>query len=122
MELAGDNVHPWDALLMAVRLASYHTAAVDRRLAALRDDPTTEEGDLLRWQSESRRERALMAKTAKAAIDAGIAERLVRQVELDGRLVAAAVVAALDALALDQDQRTLALEAAHARLAVDQGV
>lgn len=112
------EVDPWAALLLAVRLSAYHAQQVDMILATLRAPESNSDEALVRaWQHESRMERMLLAKTAKSAIDAGVAERLVREVELEGQLVALAVVAALDSLEITQDDRTRALEAAHRKLA-----
>lgn len=130
------NVSPWDALLLEVRRSAGRCAWLDARLAAVvrRDDERREvervlddrdagqedDGGLPRGAGsllkESRNERRHLAVVAKAAIDAGVAERLVRQVELEGQLVAAAIVAGLDALALEPEQRARALAAAHTRL------
>lgn len=118
------NISPWEALLKNVRLAAGRVAWVDDQLSEVvrKNDGDMNKPEVARWLKESRMERTLMAKMAKAAIDGGVAERLVRQVELEGQLVAAAVVAALDSLELTSDQRTLALEAAHAQLlSVDAG-
>lgn len=118
------NISPWEALLKNVRLAAGRVAWVDDQLTEVvrKNDGDMSKPEIARWLKESRMERTLMAKMAKAAIDGGVAERLVRQVELEGQLVAAAVVAALDSLELTSDQRTLALEAAHAQLlSVDAG-
>ena len=113
------NISPWEALLKNVRLAAGRVAWVDGQLseAVHRNDGDMNKPEVARWLKESRLERTLMAKMAKAAIDGGVAERMVRQVELEGQLVAAAVVAALDKLDfLTTEQRTLALETAHAHL------
>jgi hypothetical protein len=115
---AEENISPWDALLKSVRVAANRAAWVDQTLA---DVVAANDGDMgvpavRHWLKESRLERTLLAKMAKAAIDAGVAERMVRQVELEGQLVAEAVVAALDALALSPEDRTRALEMAHQRL------
>lgn len=112
------NINPWEALLKNVRLAAGRVAWVDEQLseAVRRNDGDMQKPEIARWLKESRLERTLMAKMAKAAIDGGVAERMVRQVELEGQLVAAAVLAALDKLELTTDQRTLALEAAHQQL------
>jgi len=139
------NVSPWDALLAEVRRSAGRCAWLDGRVAdaaraddarrqrdelerAADDDSVPNEDDagippglrvLLR---ESRAERRHLSVVAKAAIDAGVAERLVRQVELEGQLVAAALVAGLDALSLTADQRATALAAAHQRLlAIEPG-
>lgn len=112
------NISPWEALLKNVRLAAGRVAWVDGQLseAVSRNDGDMQKPEVARWLKESRLERTLMAKMAKAAIDGGVAERMVRQVELEGQLVAAAVVAALDKLELTIEQRTLALETAHQHL------
>lgn len=112
------DINPWEALLKNVRLAAGRVAWVDDQLseAVRRNDGDMNKPEIARWLKESRLERTLMAKMAKAAIDGGVAERMVRQVELEGQLVAAAVIAALDKLELTTDQRTLALEAAHQQL------
>lgn len=113
------NISPWEALLKNVRLAAGRVAWVDEQLSQVvrSNDGDMNKPEVARWLKESRLERTLMAKMAKAAIDGGVAERLVRQTELEGQLVAAAVVAALDKLDfLTIEQRTLALESAHAHL------
>lgn len=120
IQVAGEyEISPWEALTLTVRLAAQRVAWVD---AQLRDAVSAADGDVSgsaavrRWLRESRLERAQLGRTAKAAIDAGVAERLVRQVELEGRLLAEALARALDALDLDPDQRLRALEAAHEHL------
>lgn len=113
------NISPWEALLKNVRLAAGRVAWVDEQLseAVRANDGDMNKPEIARWLKESRLERTLMAKMAKAAIDGGVAERLVRQTELEGQLVAAALIAALDKLDfLTTEQRTLALEAAHQKL------
>lgn len=112
------NVSPWDALLLAVRRAAGRVQWVDEQLTlATREN----DGDMLarpvaRWLDESRRERALLARTAKAAIDAGVAERLVRHVELEGQVIARVVASVLDQLELDVDQRSRAFAVAQQEL------
>lgn len=136
------NVSPWDALLTEVRRSAGRCAWLDQRLAdaaerddsrrelerAVSDDGTPSDDDgglppgLRALLRESRAERRHLAVVAKGAIDAGVAERLVRQVELEGQLVAAALVAGLDALNLTADQRSAALAAAHQKLlAIEPG-
>lgn len=117
------NISPWEALLKNVRIAAGRAAWVDEQLdeAVRRNDGDMNKPEITKWLKESRLERSLVAKMAKAAIDAGVAERLVRQVELEGELVATAVVRALDALELTAEQRTLALEVAHRELLAADG-
>lgn len=119
MRIAGElDVGPWEALGLAVRLAAHRVAWTEQQAERALQDAAGRADDprVLRWLAESRRERALMARTAKSAVDAGVAERLVRQLELEGRLVADAVGHALDALGLDQEQRALAFSVAHRAL------
>lgn len=129
------NVDPWDALLLSVRLAWKRVLEVEENLlrAKRASDGKDEAGPVLRWMNLSRKERALAARMAKAAIDAGVAERMVRQVELEGQLLSYALAAALDAasdrlreLGVDEehviDMRIVALDMAHSRLLeIDDG-
>lgn len=112
------DVSPWDALLRATRLAAGRVAWVDQQLAEAvqANDGDAGAAPVRRWLDESRRERNLLARTAKAAIDAGVAERLVRQVELEGRLVAEVLGRTLDALELSAEQRQVAFATAHREL------
>lgn len=114
------DVTPWEALLLGVRLAAGRVAWVDEQLArATRaTDGEPDNGEVRRWLAESRRERALLGRTAKAAVDAGVAERLVRQVELEGRVIADVLGHVLDRLELTEDQRARAFADAHERLLV----
>lgn len=119
MEIAREeNVSPWDALLRATRLAANRVAWVDGQLAAVvaRHDGDPFSLEVRQALKESRNERNLLARTAKAAVDAGVAERLVRQVELEGRLVAEVLGRTLDALELSADQRQVAFSVAHREL------
>jgi hypothetical protein len=117
MQVAAEyGINPWEALLLSVRLAAGRVAWVDQQLT---ESTRAADGDVAndkvvqRWLKESRFERTLLARTAKAAIDAGVAERMVRQVELEGRLLAEALGHALDAIELTPEQRLAAMDAAH---------
>jgi hypothetical protein len=131
------NVSPWDALLLEVRRSAGRCRWLDERLHVTNvrederatlaraleadDDPEAPPDPglspaLRRLLGESRAERRHLAVVSKAAIDAGVAERVVRQLELEGGLVAAAIVAGLDLLDLTPEQRGDALAAAHAHL------
>lgn len=112
------DVTPWDALLKATRLAAGRSAWVDAQLdeAVRANDGDAQAPAVLRWLAESRKERTLLARTAKSAIDAGVAERLVRQVEFEGKLVAEVLGRTLDALELSAEQRQLAFATAHREL------
>lgn len=112
------SVSPWDALLLSTRLAAGRVAWVDLQLtqATRAADGDVDNASVRRWLKESRSERALLARTAKAAVDAGVAERLVRQVELEGKLVAEVLGRTLDALELSAEQRQTAFAVAHREL------
>jgi hypothetical protein len=123
LEIAAERqVSPWDALLLGVRLAAGRVAWVDEelrratRLAEADPDGAGSTSAVRNWLKESRLERTLLARTAKAAIDAGVAERLVRQVELEGQLVAEVLGRTLDALELSAEQRQTAFAVAHREL------
>lgn len=112
------DVSPWDALLLSTRLAAGRVAWVDQQLVEATRAADGDQGGpaVARWLKESRLERTLLARTAKAAVDAGVAERLVRQVELEGRLVAEVLGRTLDALELTAEQRQVAFATAHREL------
>ena len=119
MEVARElDISPWDALLRATRLAAGRVAWVDQQLteAIAQNDGDMSQPIINRWLKESRNERNLLARTAKAAIDAGVAERLIRQVELEGRLVAEVLGRTLDRLDLSAEQRQTAFAYAHREL------
>lgn len=114
------DISPWDALLLAVRKAAGRVAWVDAQLTASTrgNDGDGDSRDVQRWLAESRKERTLLARTAKAAVDAGVAERLVRHVELEGRIVAEVLGRVIDALDLDADRRVQAFSLAQQELLV----
>lgn len=114
------NVSPWDALLLAVRKSAGRVAWVDQQLseATRAADGDMNDRSVIRWLDESRRERSLMARTAKAAVDAGVAERYVRHVELEGRLVAEVLGRVIDRLELSSDARLTAFAVAQEELLV----
>jgi len=122
LEVAAElNVSPWEALTLAVRRAAGRVAWVDAQLSAATHAADGDEaGDrtVARWLAESRRERTLLARTAKAAIDAGVAERFVRQVELEGKMIAEVLGRVIDQLGLDPDARVQAFALAQRELLV----
>jgi hypothetical protein len=114
------EISPWEALLLSVKLAAGRVAWVDGRL---RDIVNAHDGDddaveVRRWLKVSRDERRLLATVAKAAVDAGVQERLVRQVELEGQVLADVLVRVLDSLELGPERRQQALEVAQQELLV----
>ncbi len=129
-DIAGEeDVSPWDALLLAVRRRAQRVRAVDRIIQDAWADhrrlceadpnhgnPEVPPDAVRTWMAESRNEERLMARSAKMAIDAGVAEAVVRHMEVAGRRAVDALVAGLDALELTSEQRIRALEAAHREL------
>jgi hypothetical protein len=112
------NVTPWEALLKSVRVAAARAAWVDQQLAdsVRRHDGEMAAAEIRGWLKESRLERTLLARMAKAAVDAGVAERIVRQTELEGEIVAEVIGRVIDKLALTAEQRVLAFDEAHRQL------
>lgn len=119
------DMSPTDALISLVRVAMGRGAYVDSVLSELMKRHVEAGGDPLLppptihpWLKESRNERNLAARTAKAAVDAGVMVALAQRLDMEGALVADAVAAALDAVELTPEQRIAALNAAQERLMV----
>lgn len=124
------DVTPWEALLKSVRLAAGRAAWVDEQLRLAVKEATTGANDgadpddepehdrrIRAWLAESRKERTLLARFAKAAIDAGVAERQVRNAELEGQIIAQVIGRVIDRLELNAEQRVHAFDVAHHELA-----
>lgn len=115
LSLAGElNVSPWDALLGQVRLLGAQVEYFRQKIVAVEAmegpdgaslRPGGENHDLV-VLLEARGER--LAKTSKMAIDAGVAVRLVEQVETEAALMARALQLTLESLGLDEAQKVLA--------------
>lgn len=124
MELARiEGIGPTDALLKLVTASMARAAYMDLVLEAALARHVADGGDPLAppvsmrpWFKESRQERLTAGRMAKAAVDAGVMEALGRRMDLEGGLVADALTAALDALALGPEERMRALGAAQERL------
>jgi hypothetical protein len=112
------NISPWDALLKSVRVAAGRAAWVDAQLAEAvrRNDGESGNPEVKGWLRESRDERMMLARVSKAALDAGVAERLVRNTELEGEIVAEVIGRVLDKLGLAPEQRVIAFDEAHRQL------
>jgi hypothetical protein len=119
-EVTEYDISPWDALLLNVRVAAARVGWTDQKLR----EATSAAGDQIltdltvrRWQQESRNERRLLGQLARDAIQAGVQERLVRQIELEGQLLADALTSTLQAIpGLDARWFRYLLEVAQARL------
>lgn len=127
LSLAGElQVSPWQALLGQVRLLAAQVAYYRQRIAEVEamdaDGATLRPGgenfDLVSLL-EARGER--LAKTSKMAIDAGVAERFVAQVETEAALMARALTLTLENLGLDEAQKVLARQVLATNLVALEG-
>jgi hypothetical protein len=123
------DVTPHEALLRGVRIAAARVTDVElRRAEVLREhDGRVEDPEVMRLTRESRMERVLMFKASKAAVDAGIAERLVRTIEMESRIIVTVTGRTVDRLmtALDlpnaADWRVWVHEVVHRELLAIEG-
>ena len=121
------KVTPQEALLGLVRTGLARSAWLDRvvkevlqRHVDAGGDPFDPPDEIVRWVRQSRDERSAAARTAKAAVDAGVMTAFERRLDLEGEVVADALAAVLDALGLSQEQRIFALGVAQAKLAGEE--
>ena len=104
------NVTPWEGLLTAVRIAAGRVAFIEHKLGTAAEDWELEpSGPLWHWVKQAELWHDKLAKISKLAIDAGVAERLVRQLELEAQLMLRATSLTFDELGLDADTRQRAL-------------
>lgn len=104
------NCTPWEGLLLAVRIAAGRVAFCEQKLGTAEYDEDLEvNGRLWHWVVQAEKWHERLAKVSKLAIDAGVAERLVRQLELEAQLMLRATTLTLDELGLDPDTRQRAL-------------
>lgn len=103
------DVTPWQALLTAVRRWAGMAAFYDSKIAQVEhDDDLRPGGAAWDWVRGSERAHLNAAKMAKMAIDAGVAERVVQQLELEGQAIATVLLRTLTALGLSGEQEELA--------------
>jgi hypothetical protein len=101
---------PWEGLLWAVKIAAGRVAFCESKLSTADCDEDLEpSGRLAHWVKAAEVWHDKLAKVSKLAIDAGVAERLVRQLELEAQLMLTATTRTLDELGLNEEQRQLAL-------------
>jgi len=106
-------LHPHEALLQEVARAGGHVAWLADRIGLW--DMTDEEGNLTKpindvqqqWIDLYHKERAILVKVAKTALDAGIDERRVRMAESQGKQIMEILNKAFDALGLSVEQRKM---------------
>lgn len=123
------DVTPWEGLLWAVKIAAGRVAFIEEKLGGAWTDrqlepPTTSYGaagrveeneagqagqNLNYWVKQAELWHGKLAQVSKLAIDAGVAERLVRQLELEAQLMLRATNRTFDELGLDEDVRERAL-------------
>jgi hypothetical protein len=120
------DVTPWEALLTAVRIAAGRVAWIESKLAQVAEDrqlePVNNDAEdaaardadhagtnVNYWVRQAEVWHDRLAKVSKLAIDAGVAERLVRQLELEAELMLRATSLTFDELGLDDDTRQRAL-------------
>lgn len=106
-------VEPAEALLTMLRLTAGMVAWTRDELARM-DDRTTFEGQVLTRIYADERDRT--ARIAKAALDAGVAERTVRLAESYGELIATLIGNILVDLRLTPEQQDRAPQIVQARL------
>lgn len=97
------NVTPWDALLIVLRRASHKAAWYQYQLGKIDDDTSVlPGGDNFGLAREAERADALVARYAKTALDAGVAERLVQQYQVEGNVIAQVLMRTLRELQLNE--------------------
>lgn len=103
-ELAGElDVTPWEALLGAVRRAAWKVAWLEQKIAEATDDEElVGQGRLAPFVRMQERQEQHLARVAKMAIDGGVAERYVAQVEQDGRAIGGVLLRTLERLGLEE--------------------
>lgn len=103
---------PWEALLKVVRIAAGKVKFCEWKISTAGSDADLEPGgDLFFWVTMSERWTLHLMNASKTAIAAGVAERLVRQVELEGQLMVEATRRTLEELGFDDDMRDRAMQA-----------
>lgn len=114
------NISPWEALLKQVKLLANQVEWLRQQVAmaevlggAAALLPGGTAFDLVEML-DRRGDR--LAKVSKMAIDAGVAERMIRQIELEAELMVRAARHALSLSGLDDDAQALALERMGAKL------
>lgn len=103
----GIEISPWDALLGEVRRTAGEVAWLDWKVAQA---PTDD--DLLDsfrpWVEMRNKQRLWLGRVSKMAIDAGVAQIMVQQVQLEVQTMGRVLGAALDALGLTESQEEIA--------------
>lgn len=102
---------PWEALLKVVRIAAGKVKFCEWKISTATNDGDLEPGgELFFWVTMSERWTLHLMNASKTAIAAGVAERLVRQVELEGQLMVEAARRTFEEMGFDDDQRDRAMQ------------
>lgn len=125
-----EDIDPINALLLAVKRRSARVRMADsiaqriieehqRQCADDEEygDPNVPPAEARRWLAESREEERMMMSAAKKAIDAGVADVLIRRANQDAAAWIDAMVDGLDSLELSDDDRLRALNSMHQSIA-----
>lgn len=96
------EMNPINALLWTVNLSAGHLEFIRRELAGYDQADSFDRQVLLRVYND---ERDRLSRTAKLAVDAGVAERAVKLAETYGEMLAELISGILDDLALNKRQR-----------------
>jgi hypothetical protein len=112
------KIEPLDALLWTLYLSASHMEYLRQEIAAVEDEQAFNTQVLLRqWTDERER----LAKTAKMALDAGVAERQVTLAERLGELLARLIQGILTDLELTPKQQERAPEIVRRNLVAVEG-
>jgi len=104
------GVSPWEALIGEVRRSAGAVAWLDWKLSTATSDEDVSPGGELWWVVKERQlERMHLGKISKLALDAGVAERLLAQVQHEARGVAEVLTRVLgdERLQLSDGQRAV---------------
>ena len=120
------DVTPWEGLLSAVRIAAGRVAFCEHKIGTATEDRQLEPPDnkgvseagrtqdfqgtnLYFWVKQAELWHDKLAKVSRLAIDAGVAERLVRQLELEAQLMLRATHRTLDELGFSDAEKSRAV-------------
>lgn len=102
---------PWEALLKVVKIAAGKVAYCQYKIGDADNDEDLEPGGrLFYWVTLEERWVINLAKMAQVAINAGVAERLVRQVELEGQLMVRAAQLTFEEMGMDDQAIATAMK------------
>jgi hypothetical protein len=111
------DVSPWEALEIAMRRAYAWSSYYQAKLAQVEnDDDLLPDGAAYPLVRAAERTTDLLAKYSKMCLDAGVAERHIRAVELQGELISRVLLETLHELNLDESTEDRARELMETRL------